>query len=95
VAADFYQMDKSKSQAGELLNLLARINSDFAQLKTVRSAMVEETDSDGSQDIHYALLVTLYGYPDTATARASFAELDSFIGSSAPALEQCCARHKQ
>jgi hypothetical protein len=95
MAADFYQMNRTLPLANQVLSLLDRLSADFASLKALRLSMIEQQDGDGSQDAHYALHVTLYGYPNTATAHASFAEIDSFVGSGGPSLEQCTARHRQ
>ena len=95
MADNFYPVDKSKPLANELINLLNRIGSDFASLKVMRLAMIQQQDGDGSQDAHYVTVVSNFGYPTTAEAHASFAEVDSFIGTAGASLEQCCSRHKQ
>jgi hypothetical protein len=93
--SDFYQMNRALPLANQVLSLLDRISADFASLKALRLAMIQQQDGDGTQDADYILLVTLYGYPDMATAHASFAEIDSFVGNAGSSLEQCTARHRQ
>ena len=95
MADNFYPIDKSKSSGNELVNLLNRIGIDFAMLKFIRLAMIQQRDGDGSQDAHYVTMTANFGYPGTAEARASFLEIDAFIAAAAASLEQCTARHKQ
>lgn len=102
MAANLYRLDGSQALGNQLRDLLGRIGDDFAKLKTLRLAMLQMRDGDGSQAAHYALNAVIFGYrqqdgdpDDGAVAKASFEELDSFVGNGGPSLEQCCARHRQ
>ena len=44
-----------------------------------RDAMIQMRDGDGSQDAHYVLVKTLYGFGSDADARSAFLELDSVL----------------
>jgi len=104
MAADIYEVDRSKPLGNQLLNLLERIGSDFAQLKALFAAVTQQRDGTSDVDASYVTPARVLGYlasggaaPDTtgARARASYNELNSFIGNGGPSLEQCCARHRQ
>ena len=92
MALNFIPMDPDKG--AEVLNLLKRMGSDLAALKIIHKSMIEKIDGDGSADAHFPLLVTAYGYPTTAEAHRSFAEISATVGGSG-ALEQCAAYHRQ
>lgn len=92
----FYPMNPTLPEAAEFLNLLARVSTDLQQLELIHSAMIAKRNgADGSSDTHYALHVERYGYPDTATARASFNEFASAVGNGFAAILQCASFHKQ
>ena len=91
-----YDMDLTKTEAAEYHNLLQRVAADLKQLELIHAAMIAKRNgADGSSDAHYAVHVTRYGYPDTATARASFNEFASAVGNGFPSILQCAAQHKQ
>lgn len=91
-----FDMDPTKPEAAEYLNLLSRVAADLKQLEFIQQAMVEKLNGqDGSSDTHFTVHVTRYGYPNTATARASFNESASMVGNGIPIILQCAAMHKQ
>lgn len=102
MAAPIYRIDRASTLGNQLLNLLDRINADFAQLKTLRLAMIQQRTGDGSAPSHFAEMAKMFGYlqadgtPDTgAVAQGSFMEIDSWVANGGPSLEQCGARHRQ
>lgn len=46
-------------------------------MKDVRDMMIQMTDGDGSQDVHFAECTGRFGFTSDAKAREAFLELDS------------------
>ena len=92
MALNFIYMDPEKG--AEILNLLKRMTNDLAQLETIHRSMIDKINGDGSQDAHFPLLVTTYGYLTNADAKRSFAEISATIGGCGE-LTQCAAYHRQ
>ena len=99
-----YNIDRTSPLGNQLLNLLERISADFAQLRQLRLVMIEQREGqDGSQVSHYVDVAAAFKYlngvggtADNGTvAKASFEEIDAFVGNGGPSLEQCAARHRQ
>ena len=99
-----YNMDRTSPLANQLLNLLERMSADFALLQQLRLTMIQQREGqDGSQVAHYAEVAAAFKYlngiggtaDDGTVAKASFEELDAFVGNGGPSLEQCAARHRQ
>lgn len=47
------------------------------ELRDVRSVMIQMRDGDGSQDAHYSVVTTRFGFESDAKSRTAFEELDS------------------
>lgn len=101
MAATVFRADRTKALTNQLLGLLDRIGTDFAQLKAVFATMTQYKDGDGSQVSHFAEVQSAFGFKDAAgaasntVAKGSYDEINSFIGNGGPSLEQCVARHRQ
>jgi hypothetical protein len=102
MAANLYRLDRSHPLAVELLACLQGISDNFAKLKNLRLAMIQDKDGATGTKTDYVTIAGLYGYlsatqqaDDGTVALASFAEIDAFVSNGGPSLEQCCARHKQ
>lgn len=89
------------SMGRELIDVSEQFGRAFADLKRHFAAMVQMKDGDGTQASHFAVPAAIYAFTtdgtdiDNATAKASYDELNSLIGTHAAAIEQFCAQHKQ
>lgn len=85
----------------ELLDVLESLGDNFARLKRIFAAMTQEKDGNAGDATDFVTPATTFGYVDgsnaitSSVAKASYDEINSFIGNGGPSLEQCCARHKQ
>lgn len=85
----------------ELLDTLEQIAETFSRLKRIRLAMVAQKDGASDTASDYVTMSGMFGFTDAADVLSSqvamdaFAELDSFVGTAGPSLEQCCSRLKQ
>jgi len=95
MATNLYTIDRTKSLGSQLLNLLERIDSDFAAVKSLFAAMTQQKDGNTGTATDFVTPTATFGYSDTTVAQASYAEINSFIGNAGPSLEQCAARHRQ
>ena len=70
----FNQSTQHGTKLRQLLNLLEQGDDLFTD---VRDVMIQMRDGDGSQDAHYAIVTTRFGFDTDASARAAFEEIDS------------------
>jgi len=67
-----------QTQYGRSLRRMLSMSEESDDLmRDVRDMMIQMRDGDGSQDAHYAELTARFGFPNDASARAAFEELDS------------------
>ncbi len=73
-----YQYNPSSSTHGKFLERTVSFSNTadryFLELMNMLASML---DGDGTQDAHYATIVTRFGFPDTTTAHAAYNELSS------------------
>jgi hypothetical protein len=62
----------------KLREALDAIQDGYRGLGDVRAIILQMRDGDGSDASHYTYVADKFGFPDTATAKAGFEELDSF-----------------
>jgi hypothetical protein len=77
MAAAHIHFDDQTQYGRKLRRALQLMEEGDDLLADVRDMMIQMRDGDGSSAAHYALLVTRMGFPDNATAKAAFEELDS------------------
>jgi hypothetical protein len=77
MAAAHIHFDDQTQYGRKLRRALQLMEEGDDLLADVRDMMIQMRDGDGSNAAHYALLVTRMGFPDNATAKAAFDELDS------------------
>ena len=94
MAVPFIQMDKSIPESAEIINLFNRMTADLAQLAVAFDALKSKVDGSGADESHFTLATSKYGYPDNATAKRSYDQINSTLGNS-EALKQAGAYHKQ
>jgi len=102
MAATNIDFDRSNQFGQEIkayLNALRKINQDGPN---ILQAIIHMVDGDGSQEAHFAELVSSGIYPTNADAMASYNELasvnaklttDSSVTSVDAAIKQVCAKH--
>src|SRR4249920_3741511 len=56
------------------LDLAEQSDDQFAD---VRDAMIQMTDGDGSQDVHFARVTQLFGFDNDTAAHNAYLEIDS------------------
>jgi len=105
MAAANFRIDLTKAispnVAGQLLNVLENINQSFAQLLTIRAAMIQQKDGTSGTASDWVTMSTLFGFVDntdtisSTVAMNAFTAIDSFNTSGGPSLTQCCAQFKQ
>lgn len=74
--AHIYFNDTTKYGA-MLRRMLAMMEQGDDQFTDVRGVMIQMLTGDGSQDAHYDVIATRFGFQSTADAHAAFSELDS------------------
>lgn len=94
MAANFIKLDTSIPQAAEIVHLFNRLGADMGALAVAFNGLKAKVDGDGSTASQFTLAVSEYGYPDTATAKRSYDEINSVLGNST-ALTQAAGYHKQ
>jgi len=67
------------SYPAQLRGSLARLEQGLDELIDLRATMVQMIDGDTGQDASYPYLRDKFGFPDNATAKAAFLELDSLL----------------
>lgn len=76
--ANFYNYSPTTSTHGKFLQrVVSSVSDDDRWFKDLMAMMVQMLDGDGSQDSHYATIVTRFGFPDNGTAHAAYNELQS------------------
>lgn len=105
MAAQNFRIDLAKAVspniAGQLLNTLETINQAFAQLLTIRAAMIQEKDGTSGTATDWVTVSNMFGFVDNTDAISStvamnaFTAIDTFNTSGGPSLQQCCAQFKQ
>lgn len=76
--ANFYNYSPTTSTHGKFLQrVVSSVSDDDRWFKDLMAMMAQMLDGDGSQDAHYATIVTRFGFPDTTTAHAAYNELQS------------------
>lgn len=102
--SNFYPYNPTGTTHGKYIQRDVSANSDADRWRQeLHDMLVQQLDGDGSQDSHYATIVTLYGFADQATAHAWFNEFMSCFGKTSgdgdvssvrAARDQYCARSR-
>ncbi len=102
MAATNLTYDRQAVGISACLNGMIQIRNGRDMMRNGIAELQTMISGDGSQDSHYANMATVCGFPDGATARASWNELNSMYAkisqdgstdSVATAITQCCAKH--
>jgi hypothetical protein len=85
----------------ELLDTLEALGDAYARVRRILNAMSQQQDGASGTDSDFVTPAATYGFVDAqdvlspSTAHQAYLELNAFLASSGPALEQCCSRFKQ
>ena len=77
MAFSYIHFDSGLQHGGMLRGALTRLENGRDDLLAVREVMIQMRDGDGSQAAHYTQVTIRFGFPNDATAKAAFEEIDS------------------
>ncbi len=98
----FLTYNPSKAGIQQAVNGMQQVRNGRELLRIAIADLQTMIDNDGAQTSDYATMATLCGFPDAATAKASWDEINSLFGkistdssvsSVYAAVNQCCAKH--
>jgi hypothetical protein len=85
----------------ELLDTMETLGDAYARIRRIFDAMSQQQDGATGTDSDFVTPAATYGFIDaqdvlsSPTAHQAYLEINAFLASSGPALEQCCSRFKQ
>ena len=79
MAATNFFIDTSKQHGSKLKSALNQLETGFDSLNDILANIPHMIDGDGSSSTHFVEVTNRYGFPDDATSKAAYEEIQSVM----------------